>query len=98
MRIWLDPYKLVSYNLTPTDVRDAVRAQNTQVSAGEIGAQPATAGQQLNATVTAQSRLRTPEQFRNIILKSSSGGAVSAAVEMSRASRSAPTATRSSAA
>ncbi len=75
MRIWLDPYKLNSYNLTPSDVRDAVRAQNTQVSAGEIGAQPATAVQQLNATVTAQSRLTTPEQFRNIILKSSSGGA-----------------------
>jgi multidrug efflux pump len=76
MRIWLDPYKLVSYNLTPADVRDAVRAQNTQVSAGEIGAQPAVAEQQLNATVTAQSRLRTPEQFRNIILKSSEAGAV----------------------
>ena len=75
MRIWLDPYKLVSYNLTPNDVRDAVRAQNTQVSAGEIGAQPATADQELNATVTAQSRLKTPEQFRNIILKSSTGGA-----------------------
>jgi multidrug efflux pump len=76
MRIWLDPYKLVSYNLTPGDVRDAVRAQNTQVSAGEIGAQPATRTQELNATVTAQSRLRTPEQFRNIILKSSSDGAI----------------------
>ena len=76
MRIWLDPYKLVSFNLTPADVRDAVRAQNTQVSAGEIGAQPATPEQQLNATVTSQSRLRTPEQFRNIILKSSEGGAV----------------------
>lgn len=75
MRIWLDPYKLVSYNLTPTDVRDAIRAQNTQVSAGEIGAQPATGTQELNATVTAQSRLSTPEQFRNIILKSSSDGA-----------------------
>lgn len=76
MRIWLDPYKLVSYNLTPTDVRNAVREQNTQVSAGEIGAQPATSEQQLNATVTAQSRLQTPEQFRAIILKGSSGGAV----------------------
>ncbi len=76
MRIWLDPYKLVSYNLVPEDVADAVRAQNTQVSAGEIGAQPSTAQQQLNATVTSQSRLQTPEQFRNIILKSSPGGAV----------------------
>ncbi|MEZ5556968.1 MAG: efflux RND transporter permease subunit [Pseudomonadales bacterium] len=76
MRIWLDPYKLVSYALTPADIRDAVRAQNTQVSAGEIGGQPASAEQQLNATVTAQSRLKTPEQFRNIILKSSPDGAL----------------------
>ncbi len=76
MRIWLDPYKLVSYQLTPDDVARAVRTQNTQVSAGEIGGQPATAQQQLNATVTAQSRLQTPKQFRDIILKSSAGGAV----------------------
>jgi multidrug efflux pump len=76
MRIWLDPYKLVSFNLTPADVRDAVRAQNTQVSAGEVGAQPAVDGQQLNATVTSQSRLKTPEQFREIILKATEDGAV----------------------
>ena len=50
MRIWLDPYKLVSYNLTPADVRDAIRAQNTQVSAGALGGLPATAEQQFNAT------------------------------------------------
>ncbi len=76
MRIWLDPYKLASFRLTPIDVRDAVRAQNTQVSTGEIGAQPVIDGQQLNATVTSQSRLQTPEQFRKIILRSSEGGAV----------------------
>ncbi len=76
MRIWLNPYKLESYNLTPSDVRDAVRAQNTQVSAGELGAQPVVPGQALNATVTAQSRLRTPEQFRSIILKTARDGAV----------------------
>ncbi len=75
MRIWLDPYKLNSYSLTPTDVQNAVLAQNTQVSAGEIGAQPTVPGQQLDATVTAQSRLQTPAQFRNIVLKSSTGGA-----------------------
>ena len=76
MRIWLDPYKLVSFDLTPADVRDAVQAQNAQVAAGELGAQPAMPEQQLNATVTAQSRLQTPEQFRNIILKTTSDGAV----------------------
>ena len=84
MRIWLDPYKLVSYGLTPADVRDAVRAQNTQVSAGEIGALPATPDQAMNATVTAQSRLHTPEQFRNIILKSSPGGAVVRLADVAR--------------
>ncbi|HEY2446943.1 MAG TPA: efflux RND transporter permease subunit [Rhizomicrobium sp.] len=76
MRIWLDPYKLSTYGLMPSDVETAVQAQNTQVSAGELGAQPAVAGQELDAVVTAQSRLETPEQFRNIILKSSPAGAM----------------------
>jgi len=75
MRIWLNPYKLVTYKLTPDDVRNAVLAQNAQVSAGEIGGLPSTPNQQLNATVTAQSRLQTPEQFRNIILRSETNGA-----------------------
>jgi multidrug efflux pump len=76
MRIWLDPFKLNSYGLTPTDVQAAILAQNVQVSAGEIGAQPAVKGQELDATVTAQSRLETPDQFRDIVLKSSAGGAI----------------------
>jgi multidrug efflux pump len=76
MRIWLNPFKLATYNLTVGDVRNAVQAQNTQVSAGELGALPAVHGQELDATVTAQSELQTPEQFANIILKSSAGGAV----------------------
>ncbi|HVT28049.1 MAG TPA: efflux RND transporter permease subunit, partial [Lacipirellulaceae bacterium] len=75
MRIWLDPNKLETFQLTPADVKAAVQAQNTQVSAGEIGGLPSIKGQALNATVTAQSRLTTPEQFRNIILRSSQGGA-----------------------
>ncbi len=76
MRIWLDPYKLETYGLMPSDVSSAVQAQNTQVSAGELGAPPVVRGQELDAIVTAQSRLETPEQFRNIILKSSPGGGV----------------------
>ncbi|MGH6829000.1 MAG: efflux RND transporter permease subunit, partial [Rhizomicrobium sp.] len=76
MRIWLDPYKLESYALQPSDVTAAIQAQNVQVSAGQIGAQPAVPGQALNATVTAQSELQTPQQFRNIILKTSPDGAV----------------------
>ena len=76
MRIWLDPYKLQHYALQPTDVAQAIQAQNVQVSAGSIGGLPSVAGQALNATVTAQSQLQRPEQFRNIILKSTPDGAV----------------------
>ncbi|HEY3697166.1 efflux RND transporter permease subunit [Phenylobacterium sp.] len=75
MRIWLDPDKLAAYSLTPADVTAAVRAQNAQVSGGQVGGSPATAGTALNATITAQSRLQTPEQFRAIILKTTPDGA-----------------------
>ena len=73
MRIWLDPDKLAKYFLMPSDVASAIEAQNTQVSAGQLGGMPQRKGQQLNATVTAKSRLQTAEQFRNIILKSHDG-------------------------
>uniref|UniRef100_Q07LC4 Efflux pump membrane transporter n=1 Tax=Rhodopseudomonas palustris (strain BisA53) TaxID=316055 RepID=Q07LC4_RHOP5 len=76
MRIWLDPEKLLKYALTPADVTAAIQAQNTQVSAGQLGGLPARKGQQLNATVTAQSRLQTPAQFRNIVVKSDANGAM----------------------
>jgi multidrug efflux pump len=75
MRIWLDPAKLQSYQLTPADVSAAVSAQNAEVSSGELGGLPAAPGQQLNATVTAQSRLQTAEQFGAILLKTSATGA-----------------------
>jgi len=76
MRIWLDPTKLASYNLMPSDISSAITAQNVQVSAGSIGALPASTEQQLNATVTAKSQLQTPEEFKNIIIKHDSSGAV----------------------
>ncbi|ATN36940.1 hydrophobe/amphiphile efflux-1 family RND transporter (plasmid) [Rhizobium sp. ACO-34A] len=76
MRIWLDPDKLAKYALMPGDITSAIEAQNTQVSAGQLGSIPAREGQQLNATVTARSRLQTPEQFRNIILKSTTDGSL----------------------
>ena len=76
MRIWLDPFKLKNFSLMPSDISAAIQSQNVQVSAGQIGQQPSVKGQQLNATVTAQSRLQTPEQFREIVLKSAPGGAV----------------------
>ncbi|MCL2917294.1 efflux RND transporter permease subunit [Shewanella litorisediminis] len=75
MRIWLDPLKLTQYSLTTQDVVAAIREQNAQVSAGQLGGAPAVLGQELNATVSAQSRLETPEQFRKIILKSDTNGA-----------------------
>ncbi|MFT5644636.1 MAG: multidrug efflux pump, partial [Janthinobacterium sp.] len=74
MRIWLDPAKLQSYQLTPADVTSAIQAQNTEVSAGELGGAPAVDGQQLNATVSAQSRLQTTEQFDAILLKTAADG------------------------
>jgi len=76
MRLWLDPDKLNKFTLTPSDVSAAVRAQNTQVSAGQLGGRPAAPGVQLSATITAQSQLQTPEQFRNIILKTQSDGSI----------------------
>ncbi|WP_232492934.1 efflux RND transporter permease subunit [Novosphingobium kaempferiae] len=75
MRIWVDPLKLRSYNLTIADVTTAVQGQNAQVSAGQIGALPASKEQMLNATVSVQSRLQTPEEFGNIRLRSTAGGA-----------------------
>jgi HAE1 family hydrophobic/amphiphilic exporter-1/multidrug efflux pump len=74
MRIWLDPDKLASFRLTPIDVREAVSAQNVQVSAGQFGAAPAVQGQQLNATITAQTRLQTPDQFEKILLRVNENG------------------------
>ena len=76
IRIWMDPYKLQLYGLTTDDITAAVLAQDAQVSAGQIGAQPALPGQALNAVVTAQSRLQTPEEFRNIVVKGAATGAV----------------------
>lgn len=76
MRIWLDPNKLASYSLMPSDISSAITAQNVQVSAGSIGALPSNKDQQLNATVTAKSQLQTPEEFSNIIVKSDSNGAL----------------------
>ncbi|MBP5076544.1 efflux RND transporter permease subunit [Pseudomonas chlororaphis] len=76
MRIWLDPAKLEKYALMPSDVSTALEAQNTEVSAGQLGAVPAVPGQQLNATITARSKLQTEDEFRNVVVKSSSDGAV----------------------
>ncbi|MDW5441549.1 efflux RND transporter permease subunit [Polaromonas sp. SM01] len=75
MRVWMDPAKLEKYGLMPSDVGNAINAQNAQVSAGQLGALPAVGEQQLNATITARTKLKTVEEFNNILLKSAADGA-----------------------
>jgi hydrophobe/amphiphile efflux-1 (HAE1) family protein len=76
MRIWVDPLKLRSYDLAIDDVVTAIQSQNAQISAGQIGQLPSSKEQELNATVSVQSRLQTPEQFGAIRLRTSQSGAV----------------------
>ncbi|ATO19784.1 hydrophobe/amphiphile efflux-1 family RND transporter [Acinetobacter sp. LoGeW2-3] len=75
MRIWLDPAKMANLQVTPSDVAQAIRTQNAQVAVGQLGGAPQIEGQVLNATVTAQSLLQTPEQFKNIFLRNTNSGA-----------------------
>jgi hydrophobe/amphiphile efflux-1 (HAE1) family protein len=74
MRIWLNPDKLTAFGLTPGDLASAVREQNTQLSAGQLGGAPSVPGTSFNATITAQSRLTTVEQFRNILVRVNADG------------------------
>lgn len=69
MRIWMDPNKLLNYRVTPVDVVNAIRSQNAQIAAGQLGGTPSTKGQQLNASIIAQTRLTSTEEFGNILLK-----------------------------
>lgn len=76
MRIWLDPAKLRAYNLIPSDVSSTIRSQNVQVSAGQLGTLPTNTDRVvINATVSVQSYLQTPEQFEDILLKTDTAGA-----------------------
>ncbi len=74
MRVWVDPAKLVNYGLSAADVNSAIRAQNLQVSAGSIGAQPSTAQQTLYASITVNGQLSSVEQFGNIVLRANTDG------------------------
>ena len=76
MRIWLDPHKLQSYKLMPSDVINAINAQNAQVSAGQLGGTPSVPGQQMNLAISVQERLQTPEQFGNVILRTNPDGSL----------------------
>ena len=74
MRVWIDPAKLQGYNLSATDVNNAIRAQNVQVSAGEIGSLPNVAGQGVAATVIVNGQFSSPEQFGRIVLRANADG------------------------
>jgi HAE1 family hydrophobic/amphiphilic exporter-1 len=76
MRIWMDPALMQKYAMMPSDLINALNAQNAQVSAGQLGALPAVTNQQLNATITARTKLQTVEQFENIVLKAATDGSV----------------------
>ncbi len=76
MRIWLDPDKLTSLGMTPSDFISAVQDQNIQVAAGQIGAPPVPAGQQFQYTIKARGRLSTAEEFEQIVLRTGEDGAV----------------------
>ena len=74
MRVWVDPAKLVGFNLTPTDVNAAIRAQNAQVSSGSIGDLPNVPGQGIFATVVVNGQLSSVEQFGNVVLRANTDG------------------------
>jgi hydrophobe/amphiphile efflux-1 (HAE1) family protein len=69
MRVWLDPTKLNAYALNPSDVTAALQSQNVQISGGQLGGNPAVPNQKLSATITESTLLRTPDEFRNVLLK-----------------------------
>ncbi|MBP6894561.1 MAG: efflux RND transporter permease subunit [Pseudacidovorax sp.] len=75
MRVWLNPDKLASFGLTPLDVQTAIQAQNAQVSSGQIGGLPASGNQQINATITSQTRLKTAAEFEDVLLRTLTNGA-----------------------
>ncbi|EFB7336623.1 efflux RND transporter permease subunit [Escherichia coli] len=76
MRIWLDADLLNKYKLTPVDVINQLKVQNAQIAAGQLGGTPALPGQQLNASIIAQTRLKNPEEFGKVTLRVNSDGSV----------------------
>src|SRR5476651_519439 len=74
MRIWMDPNKLNNFQLTPVDVINAIKIQNNQIAAGQLGGTPPVPGQQLNSSIVAQTRLKSTEEFGKIILKVNTDG------------------------
>jgi len=84
MRIWLDPQKLASYNLTPSDVVAAISAQNSQTAGGSLGALPTVDDQQINATIVTQDRFSTIKEFEQVILRAAQSGATVRVADVGR--------------
>ncbi|EBU1661762.1 efflux RND transporter permease subunit [Salmonella enterica] len=76
MRIWLDANLLNKYQLTPVDVINQLKVQNDQIAAGQLGGTPALPGQQLNASIIAQTRLKDPQEFGKVTLRVNTDGSV----------------------
>src|SRR5690606_35672749 len=74
MRIWLDANKLATYGLVTSDITGAIQAQNAQIAAGELGGAPAVPGQEINSSIVVQTRLSTPEEFGNSLLRVNQDG------------------------
>ncbi|SED51028.1 hydrophobic/amphiphilic exporter-1, HAE1 family [Rhizobiales bacterium GAS188] len=84
MRVWLDPDKLTSLNLTPSDVVTAIQSQNVQAALGRVGAAPVLKDQQLQLTIKTKGRLTKPEEFANIVLRTNPNGSVVRVKDVSR--------------
>jgi multidrug efflux pump len=84
MRVWIDPQKAAEHSLAASDISDAIRSQNVQAAAGIIGASPSQPGVNLQLNVNAQGRLKTPEEFGNIIVKSGENGEITRLRDVAR--------------
>ncbi|MFC6339097.1 multidrug efflux RND transporter permease subunit [Pseudomonas sp. CCM 7891] len=76
MRIWVDPQKLIAFNLTPADVNAAILAQNALVAAGNLGELPVADGQEITASILVEGQLSSPEAFADIVLRAEANGAI----------------------
>ncbi len=84
MRVWIDPQKAAEHNLAASDISSAISSQNIQAAAGIIGASPSQPGVDLQLNVNAQGRLRTPEEFGNIIVKTGASGEITRLRDVAR--------------
>src|SRR5580698_6018926 len=91
LRLWVDPDKLTSFNLTPADVVNAVQSQNLQAALGRIGSAPVPANQQLQLTIETEGRLTDPKEFENIIVRANRDGSVVRVKDIARVDMGAKT-------